>query len=264
MDQREVLARQHATKVKKSLGGALGMLLAVTIGLFGYQAWQSQPVMHLAVNAEPGEISVQALQDGSKLMINANSDVEITYYRDKRMVKLNRGEVIFEVARDESRPFIVDSGHAKITVLGTRFAVNRLQNLVRVSVDHGRVRVEPQDLDAKASGTPIILRDGQVAEVNGSSHTAQRVQHTAADAFSFINGVVTFDRAGMQEIAETLSRYRKLPIFSEVSTGNNARITAIIKSNDVEKFLRNLPDMAPVSVQSSTERTLIMDRTAKH
>jgi len=258
LEQKEFLSQQRSKKIGKSLSRVVGILMLATASLFGYQAWQSQPVIQLELAAVPGEIATQELQDGSMLTLNAGSEAEITYYRNKRLVELKRGEAIFVVTPHEDRPFVVDSGHARVTVLGTRFAVNRLQALVRVSVDHGRVLVEQQHASGAESDTSVILTDGQVAEVN-TDGKPQRVYRPAADAFSFANGVVTFDQASLDEIAETLTRYRQLPLDNQANA-DDARITAVIKSVDIEKFIASLPHLAPVTVRQSAGATVISNQ----
>jgi len=251
----------NSRKLKTALT-ALSLLLMTTAGMLGYHTWQAQPVMQMVASASIGQIKSQVLDDGSKLTINANSDVEVTYYRHQRHVTLKRGEVIFEVTPDESRPFIVDSGRAKVTVLGTRFAVNRLQNLVRVSVDHGRVRVESQDIEGKPINQPTILTNGEVAEVVGSQSPV-RINRPAADAFSFEQGLISFNDAGLDEITETLSRYRTPVVSMQKSTGGEPHITAVIKAHNVEKFLKSLPDLAPVAIQYQPEQTIVVSQTSR-
>lgn len=259
LEQKEFLEQQRRTKVGKTLSRIAGVMLVVTVSLFGYQAWQSQPVMQLELATASGEIATQELQDGSTLTLNAGSEADITYYRNKRLVELKRGEAIFVVTPDEDRPFVVDSGRARVTVLGTRFAVNRLEALVRVSVDHGRVLVEQQHESGSEGGASVILTDGQVAEVN-TSGKLERVHRPAADAFSFTQGVINFDQASLDEIAETLSRYRQQRLDNQARNAGDARITAVIKSNDIEKFIASLPHLAPVSVRQSAGATVIADQ----
>ncbi|MFA6179552.1 MAG: FecR domain-containing protein [Candidatus Methylopumilus sp.] len=264
--------KQHISSAKKlkSTFAALGFIVLAAAGVLGYHTWQAQPVMQMIASASMGQIKSQVLSDGSKLTINANSDVEITYYRHQRHVTLKRGEAIFEVARDESRPFVVDSGRAKVTVLGTRFAVNRLQHLVRVSVDHGRVQVESLDTEGKPGSSNIILSNGEVAEVSAqqpanqpSDYTLRRINRPAADAFSFAQGLISFNDAGLEEITETLSRYRTPAVIVQHTAGGQPHITAVIKAHNVEKFLKSLPDLAPVTVQYRPEQTLVVSEPSR-
>lgn len=258
--QKEFLEKEQRARKRKNLVAAtLGIMLTVSAGLFGYRSWQAQPVMQMAASAGTGQIVSQQLEDGSTLTLNAGSDIEITYYRDRRLARLKRGEAIFEVARDEDRPFVVESGPAQVTVLGTRFAVNRLQDLVRVSVDHGRVRVEAPETAGNHLGAAIVLRDGEVAEIRPSGDP-QRVSRTATDAFGFARGVIIFDKTGLEEIAETLSRYRPQPVEVRTAANSDVHVTAVIKTVDIEKFLAQLPRVAPVTIESTPQRTLIVER----
>ncbi|CAG0996519.1 Protein FecR [Methylophilaceae bacterium] len=243
--------------VKTVVRGVLGIFLAITCSLLGYQVWMAQPVYTLASSTSIGEIKRQQLADGTLLTLNADTSAEIIYYRNKRTAVLKRGEVIFDVAGEPERPFIIDSGHARITVLGTHFAVNRLNRLVRVSVDHGRVRVEAQDAEGNTMHEPLVLSGGEVAEVDAGK-TPARVQRNAQDAFSFQSGSVTFQQATMDEIAETLSRYRKKPIVAV--EGNGQHVTAIVQVVDIESFLQVLPKIAPVRVSETANNTQILRR----
>ena len=254
-------ALKHQNKTKRSSRlkttvTALSVFLFASVGLVGYQHWQAQPVLHMAAISNVREIKTQQLEDGSKIIINSKSDLEITYYRDKRVAKLKRGEVIFEVARDENRPFIVDSGTTKVTVLGTRFAVNHLKNLVRVSVDHGRVRVESQDSAGNVLAQPVILNGHQVAEVIQHSQP-RKVDRAYEDGFSFEEGIISFDNADLTEIAETIARYRVQPIIVSAVDGNETRISARVSVGNIEGFLNRLPKLMPVSLKHESDKTII-------
>lgn len=235
----------------------LGAALCFVAGHLGYQHWQTQPLSQISASASVGQTNIQQLEDGSRLTINSKSELEITYYRDKRLAKLKHGEVIFEVVPDENRPFIVDSGSTKITVLGTRFAVNRLSNMVRVSVDHGRVKVESQQKNSASERTQnIILTDQQVAEVIQQRQPV-RVNRAAEDGFSFAQGLVTFDNSGIEEITETLARYREEPIRLEHADLVPQKISARISAKNIEAFLPRLPRLMPVQVTTELGQTII-------
>lgn len=259
------LKNQNKTKRNNRLKAtvtALSIFLFASVGLVVYQHWQAQPVLHMAAVSNVGEMKTQQLEDGSKIIINSKSDLEITYYHDKRVAKLNSGEVIFEVARDENRPFIVDSGTTKITVLGTRFAVNRLKNLVRVSVDHGRVRVESQEQTENTLAHPITLTNNQVAEVIQNAQP-KKVDRSAEDGFSFEQGIVTFDNADLAEITETIARYRTQPIILSSVDGTKSRISARVSANNIEGFLSRLPKLLPVQLNNESGKTIITGQKNK-
>jgi transmembrane sensor len=266
-EQRMFLANEAKRKTRQRRLGQLLMIGMISImGYFShqqYQVWQAQPVMQLAAQNPVGQIVTKTLDDGSKVTLSAKSDMQVTYYRHERHVLLKEGEAIFEVTKDPARPFIVETDTAKVTVLGTRFAVNRLQQLVRISVDHGRVKVEP-NLDSKAEldtstaeGQPAIAREitnGQVLEVY-PNHAMALVNRPASDAFAFMKGRLVFDRADIDEIAYTVSRYRVKPVQAQGKQVRN--ISADINIQDIDHFLRGLPNIAPVKLQETPQYTLL-------
>lgn len=268
MQQKAFVEKSNRSKkIRTTLTRTFSVLLFAVIGTtayYGYDAWQNEPIMQMVATAEVGQIRSQMLEDGTKLMISGNSNVEIIYSRRQRYVILKQGEASFDVAKNPDRPFVVDSGIAKVTVLGTRFAVNKFTSKVRVSVERGTVRVEPSQYSTSdprsqnRNGESVLtLRDNEVAEITIDGKT-KRIQRPAADAFSFETGSIAFDGAGLEEIAETLSRYRINPVqFQLMPNEADVRITAILQSRNVERFIKELPYLAPIKTEQRGANILI-------
>ena len=70
-----------------------------------------------------GEYMV-SLSDGTRVWLNANTELEfpVNFVKERRVVRL-KGEAYFEVARDERRPFIVETAGMRTRVLGTSFNI---------------------------------------------------------------------------------------------------------------------------------------------
>lgn len=262
-EQQTFLANEARRKAKQQRLARLMVVCFICVaGFFShqqYQVWQAAPVMQLAAQNPVGQIVTKTLDDGTKVTLSAKSDMEVTYYRHERHVLLKEGEAIFEVTKDPERPFVVETDTAKVTVLGTRFAVNRLEQVVRVSVDHGRVKVEPklESAAAKTENPLDVSREiinGQVVEVY-PNHAMVLVNRPASDAFAFLNGRLVFDRADTSEIAYTVSRYRLKPVQSQGKQVRN--ISADINIQDIDQFLRGLPNIAPVRLQETAQYTLL-------
>ena len=258
-EQHAFLAQEAKRKNKQRRVGQLFMVALLCIMSFvlhqQYLDWQATPVMQLAAQNPVGQIAHKTLDDGTRVTLSAKSDMEVTYYRHERHVLLREGEAIFEVTKDPDRPFIVETDTARVTVLGTRFAVNRLDQLVRVSVDHGIVKVEPKVEDEQKIATESrVITNGQVVEVY-PNHATVLVNRPASDAFSFLNGRLVFDRADVNEVATTVSRYRQKPVHS---VGKDIRnISADINIKDIDQFLRGLPNIAKVSIKETPQYTLV-------
>lgn len=261
-EQHAFLTQETKRKTKQRRVGQFFIVSLLCILTFvfhqQYQDWQAMPVMQMAAQNPVGQIAFKTLDDGTHVTLSAKSDMEVTYYRHQRRVLLKEGEAVFEVTKDPDRPFIVETDTARITVLGTRFAVNRLEQLVRVSVDHGTVKVEPLAKNKpEVTIEPRIITNGQVLEVYPNYATVL-VNRPALDAFAFLDGRLVFDRADLNEISATVSRYRLKPAQAEGKQVRN--ISANIKIQDIEQFLHGLPNIASVSVKETPQSTLIISK----
>ena len=121
--------KQAQQEKRKNIANVTNKVAAITLvfvmSIFGFQTWQTwqaQPLMQIAKTTEIGQIIEQQLTDGSKITLNANSEVEVTYYRDKRLVKLKRGEAIFEVAKNAERLLLLTANCAYYCTRHTLFS----------------------------------------------------------------------------------------------------------------------------------------------
>ncbi len=78
--------------------------------------------------------SIITLEPHSKLSINND------YGKKYRNVKF-QGKGVFSVAKDKSRPFIVDAGSFSVEVLGTKFSVDQKSEEKKVKLFEGKVKV---------------------------------------------------------------------------------------------------------------------------
>lgn len=254
LDQERFLTREsRKQKLIKTTAGLCVFMMIGLVSLFTvhqYDQWQAQPLSQVTAVNPVGRITNQTLADGSKVTLSANSDMQITYYRNQRHIMLNRGEAVFEVVKDKERPFVVETDQAKITVLGTRFAVNKLSKLVRVSVDQGRVLVE-----SKSTDSSMILTNGQVAEII-PNRLSSVVSRNASDAFAFQTGKLVFVGADIYEVADTLSRYRVKPVKAEGVASRN--ISAVINIQDAEQFILGLKNISAVKIVDEPGQTKLV------
>src|SRR5690606_32811936 len=84
--------------------GVLGLLLAIgfygsfTSDIAGY--WLSD------YSSKVGEQRVVQLDDQSTITLNTYSAIDVEYKDSVRLITLKKGEILVEVAKDASRPFI--------------------------------------------------------------------------------------------------------------------------------------------------------------
>lgn len=120
--------------------GAMAACLVAAVGVVGLPGLRQDQVLATA----KGELRKVPLQDKSIATINSGSQIEVAFTKQQRTVNLRKGEAWFEVAKDKTKPFVVESGEARIRAVGTAFSVRRFANGTEVLVTEGTVEVWSQ------------------------------------------------------------------------------------------------------------------------
>ena len=106
----------------------------------GYHRLVSYP--RNAVSTAAGEVRQLPLPDGSRVVLDARSRISVQFEPATRLVRLESGQALFEVAKDATRPFIVVAGEYRVRAVGTAFLVSvESASQAQVTVTKGTVQV---------------------------------------------------------------------------------------------------------------------------
>ncbi|MGG5239408.1 FecR family protein [Pseudomonas lurida] len=147
-----------------------------------------------------GESRTVELADGSQLQLNTDSAVQIRMSAGERQVRLLRGEGFFSVAKDPSRPFVVQSGDGWVKVVGTQFSVARRDAQTQVQVAQGKVQV------SAGLGEPVYLEPGRAVEYQDQRLAAVHA-FDPASGFAWRQRQLVFRQQPLSEVVAELNRY---------------------------------------------------------
>lgn len=162
-----------------------------------------------------GQYSV-VLPDGSKIWLNAASSISFSsafVKGGKRKVQLN-GEAYFEVAKDKTKPFIVETAKQQVEVLGTHFNVNAYaeENRTNTTLLEGSVRVgaarpgrQPENAMILKPGQQSVLTDGNMS----------LTQADTEEAIAWKNGYFKFNSESLSSIMRKLARWYNVEVVYE-------------------------------------------------
>jgi ferric-dicitrate binding protein FerR (iron transport regulator) len=146
------------------------------------------------------------LPDGSKIWLNAASSLKFptAFTGSQRDVELT-GEAYFEVAKNPSKPFMVNVNALKVKVLGTHFNINAYsdEDDIKTTLLEGSVRL--------ASGNSHnLLKPGEQGIVKGNNIRVIEVDAERTAAWK--NGFFDFNRASIRDIMKQLSRWYNIEV----------------------------------------------------
>ncbi|SJZ64078.1 ferric-dicitrate binding protein FerR, regulates iron transport through sigma-19 [Chitinophaga eiseniae] len=153
------------------------------------------------------------LPDGSTVVLHHGSRLVVPeqFNGPSREVTL-LGEAYFDIRSDSAKPFVINTGQLKTTVLGTAFNISAYpeQPEITVSVTRGKVKVED------GSKVLAVLTPDQQIVYNTRSAAARREAVNAAARASWTTNEMVFENATFETIANTLSKRYEVNIqFSD-------------------------------------------------
>ena len=199
-----------------------------------------------------GEYQI-VLADGTRVWLNSATKLIFpqNFTGKERRVMLS-GEAFFDVARDESKPFIVETSRMDVKVLGTRFNVNAYTDneVVSTTLVDGSVEV--------ASGTqkPITLVPGEQAY--GEAGELEKREVNIRLYTSWIDGRFMFNNVELEEIAKQISRWYDVEIFFTNENVKKIRFTGgMVKFKPLDDLIRMIESTSSVCF-SVKGRTIVI------
>jgi len=241
--------RPAPSKPARSAGIALVMALA-----FAALAWWNPVYKTERFATAIGERRTVLLGDGSQLLLDSGTRVDVRWRLRSREAGLHAGQVLFDVSPALYRPFVVSAGPAQVEVLGTLFNVRRLDDdKVRVTLARGRVQV------AAAGHAPVSLRPGQqVDAIGGQLQPVAKVD--AARAMAWKEDRIVFEQTPLDEAVSLLRHYRKAAIRLDDPSLAALKLSGVFDAQNVDRLLALLPSILPVAVQQQADGSVQIRR----
>jgi transmembrane sensor len=256
--------RQQRRKMLFSIAGLLGAGLVAGRGVQWY--WQ-QPVFRSAYETRTAQMLKVRLTDsrggeaGSQLDLAPLSAIDVTLYRQRRVVHMARGEVRFEVARDTQRPFEVRTRGATIEVVGTAFTVRDRGGPITVGVEHGHVRVHvrlaPRPGSPSTEAEVIDLRMGDLLEIQ-DGHAAPVRQTDTVALSAWRSGWLVFENTPLGDALAAVNSYRAQPILTTNTRIDAMRLSGRFRTNDSEGLVAALPTILPLSTTTRPDGSVAL------
>ncbi len=258
----------RGSAARRALAVAASLLL-VAVGLAvmsgdGVNPTVSSPGATVVETAVGQNRTVQ-LADGSSVILGGRTSIDISLRPDLRQVTLSRGEALFSVAKDPSRPFLVRVGTATVTALGTEFNVRRGDDRVVVSVLEGRVLVQPVASFTWIPWIPISMSIGKAAAVNAGHSTVVdhgRIQVTKAlsneaGVIGWEHGRLAFEAAPLRDVVEDVNRYTQKPIVIADEQTGDLMITGTVTNTDVAGWVASLVSTLGIRAEVLPDRIVL-------
>jgi transmembrane sensor len=194
-------------------------------------------------NTAPGERQQVELEDGSLLELNTRSRVRVGMGRTQRVLDVDVGsEIYLAVAGDSSRPFVIQTRHGTIEILGTELSVHVEEARTRVTVTRGQVEVSAKETDA-ALRHPVNA--GQTLSISAGLLPGDPAASSIGQ-LEWRHGRLVYDQVTLQELITDLNRYLPKRMTLMAPELGRERLSAVLSLDHQESMLESLAAILPL------------------
>lgn len=204
--------------------------------------------------ADSGVMEVR-LPDGTAVSLNQGSTLEYNRrFNRKTRIVLLRGMAYFDVARNETKPFIVNTDPIRVTVLGTAFTVDASdpQKEIQVVVDRGKVAMQQT-----RNKHQVILTPGETGVWHPEGAILE--EHAVKDPnyLAWKTGKITFDETPLETCVRTLSKVYHIRINLQDNDIRQCRVTATFDNEPLDTVLEVLSTILQAEITRSDDTYVI-------
>ncbi|HEX7115089.1 MAG TPA: FecR domain-containing protein [Steroidobacter sp.] len=264
----ERAARPAGSRYFRKVGIAATILVAVGLALAGSVLWFTGERYATPI----GGVASVPLADGSRITLNSDSRVRVLFSERERYISLVRGEVYFEVAPDSNRPFVVDAGDRRVVAVGTKFAVRRETDELRVVVTEGRVRVENAEVPSvdepklatdQRNPSQLIASAGSVVRARQDEVIVNRhAPDEAEEILSWRNGYLSFRATPLKDAVAEFNRYNTRQIVIADENLAAMQLTGKFRATNNEAFVNLLQQTYGIEVMRTESRIVLSSPSA--
>ena len=206
-----------------------------------------------------GEFRV-TLEDGTEVWLNAQSNLVYpeTFSETERRVRVE-GEAYFRVARNEQKPFIVETDGQEIRVLGTEFNVHSYaeDKVVETTLVKGSIAMRP----AEAGDAQLVLTPGHQAVFDKSAHDINVRSVDTEVVTSWREGKFVFENQTLEQLMLTLSRWYDFTYeFADAKAATTVFMGRIPRYADFDDVVAILESSGGLSIRIKERKVFIKSK----
>ena len=215
-----------------------------------------------------GENRSVILADGSMIALGGDTQIEVSLTPGVRAIELTRGEALFKVAKDRTRPFKVRAGSATVIAVGTEFDVQRDSDRAIVSVTEGHVVVEPvshflpvavlEEFTPKLRPVHVLAGQQTMAGEQGIEEPTKVADPAAATSWQ--TGRLAFHLEPLRYVLEDVNRYAPKRIVLEDNALGTLVITGTVERKNIAGWIGSLERAFELQAVEESDRIVLRPR----
>ena len=238
-------------RIAAVVASTVAIICLITGGFHYLKHLNEQQIIYLEASTSYGERKQILLPDGTQLTLNSCSHIRYpnSFIENERRIELE-GEGYFQVHRNEEQPFIINTRHFDVRVLGTSFDVKAYSSdeIVSVEVESGKVQVDLPEAMMRIQAKEQVF----INTVSGE-YSKHRDEHPVA---IWKKGGLRFNSTPIRDVAKELERMYNCRITFDEGQFNNL-ISGEHDNKSLESVLQSIEYTSGIRYKKDGNRILL-------
>ncbi len=215
-------------------------------GLLGIGAWLSHGFIEEAWGgtryvSNVGELRKVVLTDGSMMTLNTQTELKVRFTAERREIDLFRGEAIFAVTPDVSRPFAVMAGNWAARAVGTAFVVRRWDmGLTEVTVTEGVVEMLLASGPGAGTRQRVTAHQQAIVRADGAVEVRPVSDADIERRLAWRRQLVVFNGEPLHVALAEMNRYSYRRIVMDDPELAERKIVGVFSTTDIQTFVSGI------------------------
>jgi transmembrane sensor len=198
------------------------------------------------------------LPDGSRIILSAQTSINVDFNGSKRNLELSAGEAYFKVVHDRQHPFVVHAGDVSVTAVGTAFDVRRESGGVTVTVEEGTVEIAGAVFARKGLPATWRAEAGYQLTYSSQGRTAMITNVDTSSALRWRSGELAYVWEPLGAVIEDLNRYSEHKIIIKDPSIAELRFTGTVFTASLADWVQAVEQVYPVRADSAPNGDIVL------
>lgn len=260
-------AHSETKKIKrfeqtKYFARVAALFLVIGVSVFGVYDTFFALKFTQAFYADVTPLTKHVLPDGSIVSCDAKTQMSVAFYPNKRVVTLEKGAAMFEVAKDAKRAFIIHSDKVNIEVVGTRFEVIRSDDATTINVEEGTVKTY-YDVSWLEKRNEILLSKADSITYAQEGNVRYYAKINPEKIAIWRDNLINFNQVSLKDAMDAFSKYTNVSYTFTTPEIETYSITGEFTLTQMELFLQTVSKIYPLKIVKNDEKIEISKKVKK-
>jgi ferric-dicitrate binding protein FerR (iron transport regulator) len=230
---------------------ACAAIFVLSLSLFYYQHYYIYTT-YLTAYGMTRDI---VLEDGSEVILNANSSLKVRKQLDGHREVWLEGEAFFSIAKKpDSARFVVHTNNLNVEVLGTKFNVSSRREETEVVLKEGSIRLTSGLPEVKEG---LLMKPGDLVSLSDHD-VAFRMKTVQPDRYSaWRNNMMVFEDAPLSVVAQEIEDYYGMPVEITDKELLKSQLTGTLPNNNLGIVLKSLSASLKLTVVRKDDKIIL-------